>query len=181
MRNGFFGFVAHVGEAEGLAANVAVAGVDDEVMLFAEIAGEFQNINAAIVFHAGECFRAKAFFREEVEAGATDPIVNERVRACMSIRARVEAFLENFVELGLQGVDVRDAGRAWRHPLGLLFFEFEEIKIKTAVRNFFGACKSFFGNGEKRKTRRERERFLRAGEHDVDAERVHVDLDRGER
>jgi len=106
--------------------------------------------------------------------------MHKRVRARMSIKACIETFLENFVELRLQGVNVRDAGRAWRHPLGVLFFEFEKIEIETAVRDFLGARKSLFGNGEERETRRQCERFLRAGQHDVDAERVHVDLDSGE-
>ena len=74
-----------------------------------------------------------------------------------------------------------DAWRAGRHPLGLLLFELEEIEIETAVRHFLGACESLFGNGEERETRRQCERFLRAGEQHVDAERVHVDLDPRER
>ncbi len=99
----------------------------------------------------------------------------------MSIKACIESFLENFVELGLQRVNVRDARRALGYPFGSLLFEFKEIEIETAVRNFFGAHEGFFGNGEQRKTGRERERFLHAGQHDVDAERVHVDLHRGKR
>jgi hypothetical protein len=35
MRDGFLGFIAHVGEAEGLAFDFAVAAVDDEMMFFA--------------------------------------------------------------------------------------------------------------------------------------------------
>src|SRR5438445_12611504 len=95
----------------------------------------------------------------------------------MSIEAGVETFLENFVELRLQSMNVRDAGCAWGHPFGLLFFEFEEVEIETAVRNFFGAGESFFGNGKEGKSGRESERFLRPGQQDVNAERVHVDLD----
>jgi len=54
MRNGFFGFVAHVGEAERLAFEFAVAGVDDEVVFFAKLLRQLQNIDAAIVFYARE-------------------------------------------------------------------------------------------------------------------------------
>ncbi len=54
MRNCFFGFVAHVGEAEGLASDLAVAGVDDEVMFFAKLLRQLENIDAAIVFYARE-------------------------------------------------------------------------------------------------------------------------------
>ena len=35
MRDGFLGFIAHVGETEGLAFDFAVAAVDDEMMFFA--------------------------------------------------------------------------------------------------------------------------------------------------
>src|ERR1700738_3649243 len=94
----------------------------------------------------------------------------------MSIKARVEPFVEDFVELGLQSEDVADAGRGWRHPFGLLLFEFEEIEIVTAISLFFGASKSFLGNREEREAGWKGERFLRAAEHDVDAERIHVDL-----
>jgi hypothetical protein len=36
MRNSFLGFVAHVGQAERLATNFAVTGVDDEMMFLAQ-------------------------------------------------------------------------------------------------------------------------------------------------
>src|SRR5438876_11100833 len=98
----------------------------------------------------------------------------------MSIEAGFESFLKDFVELRLQSMNVRDAGCAWGHPFGLLFFEFEEIEIETAVRNSFGAGESFFGNGKEGKSRWESERFLRAGQQDVNAERVHLDLHGGE-
>ena len=74
---------------------------------------------------------------------------------------------------------MRDARRAWRHPLRLLFPEFEEIKIKSAVGNFFSARECPFRDGEQRETWREGQRFLRACEHHVDAKRVHVDLHSG--
>ena len=81
MRNGFFRFVAHVREAEGLAFDLAVAGVDDEMVFFAEIAREFGNVDAAAVFHAGQRFRAVAIPGEKIETTATNPIVDERVDA----------------------------------------------------------------------------------------------------
>src|SRR5207237_5563655 len=95
----------------------------------------------------------------------------------MSIEAGFESFFKDFVELRLQSMNVRDAGCARGHPFGLLLFEFEEIEIETAVGNFFGAGESFFGNAKEGKSGRESERFLRPGQHDVNAERVHVDLD----
>ena len=67
-----------------------------------------------------------------------------------------------------------------RHPFGLLFLEFEEIEVIAAIVLFFGAREGFFGNGEEGKAGRKGERFLRAGEQDVDAERVHVDRHGGE-
>src|SRR5205823_11141708 len=106
--------------------------------------------------------------------------MHQRVGAHVAIKTRFKSFGENFVELQLQGVNVRNAGRAWRHPLGLLFFEFEKIEIETAVRDFLGARKSLFRNGEERETRRQCQRFLLAGEHEVDTEGIYLDLDSGE-
>ena len=40
MRNHFFGFVAHVGKTECFAAEFAVAGIDDEVVFFPQVARE---------------------------------------------------------------------------------------------------------------------------------------------
>ena len=42
MRNRFFGFVAHVGEPEGLALQFSVAAVDHEVMPVAQVAHQFE-------------------------------------------------------------------------------------------------------------------------------------------
>ena len=72
-----------------------------------------------------------------------------------------------------------DARRARGHPFGLLFFEFDKIEIIAAIFLFLGESERFLGNGEKRKSGWKRERLLRAGEHQVDTERVHVDLHRG--
>jgi hypothetical protein len=41
MRDGFFGFVAHIGEAKGFALDLAVTGVDDQMMSRPQIAREF--------------------------------------------------------------------------------------------------------------------------------------------
>src|SRR5436853_7523421 len=96
----------------------------------------------------------------------------------MAIKTRVEAFFEDFVQFRLKREDVTDAWRARRHPFGLLFFEFEKIEIVTAILLFPSAGKSFFGNGEERKAGGKCERLLRAGQHDVDTQRVHVDFHR---
>ena len=56
MRNGFSRFVAHIGEAKRLAAEFAVTGVDDEVMFFAQASRKTDNVDAFVVFDAGERF-----------------------------------------------------------------------------------------------------------------------------
>ena len=99
MRNGFHAFVAHVRETKGCTLDFAVAWVDDEMMLGAQLAREFQNIDFSIVFYAGERLGTKSFFRKEIEAASADPVVDERVGPRMSSETRVEAFLEDFVEL----------------------------------------------------------------------------------
>src|SRR5437016_2287899 len=85
MHNRFFRFVAHVGEAEGLAFDLAVAGVDDEMVLFAEIAREFRNVDAAGVSNAGQRLGPVALGGKEIEAGAADPVVDESVRSGMAL------------------------------------------------------------------------------------------------
>lgn len=56
MRNGFLGFVAHVGETEGLTFEFAVTGIDDQVMSFAQFFRHRQNVDVLRVLHAGESF-----------------------------------------------------------------------------------------------------------------------------
>ena len=99
MRDGFFGFVAHVGEAKGLAFDFAVAAVDDEMMFLAQVAHEFRNVDAAIIFHAGESERAKIFFGEKFETAPTHPVVDERIGASVASKTRRQSFVENIFEL----------------------------------------------------------------------------------
>ena len=73
MRDGFLGFIAHVGETEGLAFDFAVTAVDDEMMFFAQVAHEFRHVDSAIIFHAGESKRAKIFFGEKFETSPDAP------------------------------------------------------------------------------------------------------------
>jgi hypothetical protein len=56
MRNCRFGFVAHVGETECLASNLAITRIDDEVMFFTKFPRKCENIDAFVVLHAGERF-----------------------------------------------------------------------------------------------------------------------------
>ena len=74
--------------------------------------------------------------------------MHERVCARMTLVARVEAFFENFVELGLKREDVADARCARRHPFGLLFSKLEKIEVVAAIFLFLGANECFLGNGE---------------------------------
>src|SRR5437879_13554960 len=99
----------------------------------------------------------------------------QRVRARVSSKTCLQTFFENFAELELQRVHVPNAGCARRYPLCLLFFELQKIEVESTVRNLFGAREPLLGNGEQRKTRRTRQRFLCASEHHVDAQRVHLD------
>src|SRR5438876_12453555 len=105
---------------------------------------ELEHVDAFIVFHAGKRFRAKSFLGKEIKPGTANPTVHQRVRARVSSKTRLKAFLENLVKLELQCVDVCDAGRARREPLSLLVFELQEIEIKSAIRNLFSACECFF-------------------------------------
>jgi len=180
MGDSFLSFVAHVREAKGLAFDLAIAAVDDEMMFFAQIAHESRYVDCAVIFDAGKSDGAKIFFGEEFETSLTDPLVDKRIGESVTSKTRRQSFVENIFKLRLERKDVPDAGRGGSHKLVLLFFEFEKIEVIAAIFLFFGASKCFFGNAEKRKTRRKSERFLRAGERDIDAERVHRDWDGGE-
>lgn len=173
MRDRFFRFVAHVGEAEGFALDPAVAAVDDEVVFGAQIAHELGNIDAAAVSHARESLRAVAFFGEEVEAGAANPIVDKRVRSRVALVAVCQAFGENIVELRFERVNVRDARGGRGHIVLLVFFEFQEVEVVTAIVLLLRAREPLFGNGKEREAGRQGERLLAAGEKNVDAELIH--------
>src|SRR2546430_15507554 len=54
MRNRFLGFIAHVGEPKCLFSEFAVAGIDDEMMFFAEFSRKIDNVDAFVVLYAGE-------------------------------------------------------------------------------------------------------------------------------
>src|ERR1051326_8599546 len=56
LQNGLLRFIAHVGQAERFPAEFAVAGVDDDVMFLAKAAGKIDNVDAMVVFDAGERF-----------------------------------------------------------------------------------------------------------------------------
>ena len=99
MGNGFLSFVAHVGEAESLAFDFAVAAVDDEMMLFAQVAHEFRNVDVAIIFDAGEGEGAKIFFGEKFETARTNPIVDERVRPGVTSKTSRQSFSKNIFKL----------------------------------------------------------------------------------
>src|SRR5919109_30228 len=133
MRNRFLRFVAHVREAESLAADLSITGIDHQMVLFPQPPREPQHVDAFVVFDARQCLCAEPFFSEEIEPGVTYPVMHERIGADVPSVTRFEAFLENFIELGFERMNVSDARRAWRHPLGLLASELQEIEIKSAI------------------------------------------------
>src|SRR5438477_3119035 len=99
MGNGFLGFIAHVGEAESLAFNLAVAAVDDEMIFLAQIAHESRYVDGAVIFNAGESDRAEIFFGEEFQTSLTNPTVNERIGASVTSKTRRQSFVENIFKL----------------------------------------------------------------------------------
>ena len=120
------------------------------------------------------------FSGEKFEASGADPFMDERIRPHMALITFCQAFREDFFELRLQCVNVADARRRRRHVSRLLFLELEEIEVVAAICYLRRARERFFGNAEERKTGRERERLLRAGQKNVDPECIHRDWHRGE-
>src|SRR5438067_7144490 len=146
------------------------------MMFLAKSFRELQYVDALVVLYARERLRAKPLLGEEIKSCSAHPIVHQRVGARVPGETRFQTFLENFVQLKLERVDMPNAWRARSHPLRLLFLELQEIEIESAVRNFFRAREPFFRNGEQRKPRWQRQRLLSTGQHHVDAERVHLDV-----
>src|SRR5262245_33809193 len=176
MRNSLLCLVPHVRQAKSLAADLAVTGINHQVMFFSQPSGEVQNVDAFIVFHTGERLRAKPLLGEKIESGTAHPLMHKRIGARVTGVTRFKSFLKNFIELELERMNMPDARRTRSHVLSLLALELEEIEIKSAIRDFAGTCKTFFRNGEQRKSRRQRECFLRSGKHHVDPKRVHLDF-----
>src|SRR3954463_14941134 len=176
MRNRFVRLVAHIRQPKSLSTDLAVTGINHQMMFFPQPSGEVENVYPLTVFHAGERLRAESFLGKKIESNAAHPIMHKPICACVTSITRFEAFLENFVQLELERVNVSDARRARCHPLSLLASELQEIEIKSAIRNFVGSFERFVRNRKQRKARRERECFLRSSKHYVDPKPVHVDL-----
>src|SRR5207253_6744974 len=92
MRDGFLGFIAHVGETKGFAFDLPVTAVDDEMMFFTQVANEFRHVDFPIIFHAGESKRAKIFFGKKFETSPGHPVVNERIGASVTSKTRRQSF-----------------------------------------------------------------------------------------
>src|SRR6476660_8410540 len=146
MGNGFVRLVPHVRQTKSVPADLAVTGINHQMMFFTQSSREVENVDAFIVFHASQRLSAESFLGKEIESSAAHPILHERICACVTSVTRFKPFLENFVQLGLERVNVSDARRARRHELSLLAFELQEIEIKSAIRNFVGSFERFLRN-----------------------------------
>src|SRR5215469_13872967 len=136
MRNSLFCLVAHIRQTKSLAADLAVTGINHQMMFFAQLSREIQHVDTSIVLHACERLRPESFLGKKIESRTTHPIVNEPICAGMTSVARFEPFLEDFIELGLERMNVPNARRTRRHELSLLALELQEIEIKSAIRYF---------------------------------------------
>ena len=90
------------------------------------------------------------------------------------------AFLENVVQLRVQGVDVPGGRGARGHELFPVFVEFDEVEIVAAVGHGGGADTGPFARAEERQSRRQSQRLLTSGEQHVDAQFVHRNRHGGE-
>ena len=85
MRNSLLCLVAHVRQAKSLAADFPVTGINHQVMFFPHLSRELQHVDAFIVFHAGQRFRAESFLGEKIESCPAHPrrsyeFISDRVR-----------------------------------------------------------------------------------------------------
>lgn len=182
--HGGFGFVAHVREAEGFAFDFAVTAINEDALVLDELL-EFGDINDAAaglgaVIDAGEGDGFIAGFGKEVEAVFFGPFAGELGEGGVAEETGFEAFVEDVVELGGEGVNVADAGGAGGHVLLGVFLEFEEIEVVAAVLDGGGFFEGGGGAGEEGEAGREGEGFLGAGEEEVDAEFIEGNAGGGE-
>src|SRR5215472_4293304 len=102
MRNSLLCFVAHIRQPKSFTSNLAVTGINHQMMFFPQLSREVQDIDAFIVFHAGKRLRAEPFLGKKIESCTAHPIVHERIRARMTSITRFEAFMENYNEIRLE-------------------------------------------------------------------------------
>src|SRR5690349_17028112 len=112
MRNGFVRFVAHIGQAKSLPADLPVTGINHQMMFFAQPSRQVENVDSFTIFHAGERLGAESFLGKKIESSAAHPVVHEPICARVTSVTGLEAFIENFVQLELEGVNVPDTWRA---------------------------------------------------------------------
>src|ERR1700722_268550 len=179
------GFVAHVGETERGAFDLAVAAVDEDALVFDEFL-EFGDVHRAAagfgaVVHAGERDGFVAFVREQIEAVARGPIAGHLREFQVAGITGVQALSEKVFELRGEGVNVADARRAGRHAAFGVLLEFDEVEIITAVLDGGGLGERLRRTREDGEAGRHGEGLLCAGEQDIDAERVKFDLGGGQR
>src|SRR5262245_53244036 len=148
MRHSLFCLVSHIRQPKSLASDLAVTGINHQMMFFPQLPREVQDVDAFIVFHAGKRLRAEPFLGKKVESRTAHPLVYESICARMTSITHLKTFLENFIELGLERMNVPDAWRTRRHELSLLALKLQKIEIKSAIRYFPGVCKPPFRNGE---------------------------------
>src|ERR1051325_563460 len=94
MRNSLLALIPHVRKAKGLTSDLAVTGINDQMMFFTQPSGSLQNINAPVVFHAGKRLSPKPLLGKEIEARSAHPVVYERICACVSSVTRFQTFRE---------------------------------------------------------------------------------------
>src|SRR5215471_18175297 len=139
MRRSLFCLVSHIRQPKSLASDLAITGINHQMMFFPQLPREVQDIDAFIVFHAGKRLRAEPFLGKKIESCTAHPIVHESIRARMTSITRFKTLLENFIELGLKRMNVSDARRTRRHEFSLLALKLEKIEIKSTIRYSLGS------------------------------------------
>src|ERR1043166_3754778 len=122
-------------EAEGLALDLAVTAVDEDLVLVLERLLQLGNVDVLIVLYAGERDGFIARFREQLEAARLRPVAGLLRHLEVARITVLDAFLLELLEFEFQPVDVRDAGRRRRHVLVVVRLELEEIEVVAAARD----------------------------------------------
>ena len=130
-----FGFVPHVGKAEGLALDFSVASVNRESMFRFEQGSQLRDINATIIGDTSQGDRTEAFGSEELKAIRRHPFMHQSIESRMAGVAGGNALGFDFLHGMGQTEDGANARSAGSHVFLVVAEELEEIEIVTPTRN----------------------------------------------
>ena len=95
IRDGFFGFVPHIGNAEGLPFDFAITSVNREFLFLSKCLHEPGDIHIKVVLRTAEGFGCIFLFWQKFEPFGVNPLVNQRIEMVVSGKPIFQTFFKN--------------------------------------------------------------------------------------